>query len=114
MRTFPLRRNDGEIFAFEIYASGLWTGSLARLLRRTSGVTNVRRVFDGDNRLVFKVRDEAFVVFEPFGDNSGYWVGPCDTTVTSGNASHLESQFRSTPIWSEGLTRVLGGLFGGN
>lgn len=113
MKTFPLKRESGKIFAFEIYASGLWTGSLARLLRRIPGVANVKRVSDGDNRLAFDVHGEPFVVFEPFGDNSRYWVGPKDTSVTSGNADYLEEHLRSASIWTDGVARVVGGIFGG-
>jgi hypothetical protein len=111
MRTFPLMRKTGEIFAFEIYASGLWTGSLERLLQQAPGVTHVRRVRDGDNRLAFHVRGEPFVVWEPFGDNSRYWIGPQDTAVTSGNASYLESYFKSAPKQSEWFVRWMERIF---
>ena len=73
MKTYPLKRNDGQIFAFEIPAAGLWTGSLARLLQRAPGVTNVRRIRTDMDRLSFEVNGELFLVWEPWGSNSRYW-----------------------------------------
>jgi len=109
MKTYPLKREDGQIFAFEIRGAGLWTGSLARLLERVPGVANVRRVRSEDNRLAFEVNGEPFVVWEPWGDNSRYWVGPVDTSVTLGNASALESHLRQASAWFEWPWRLLGG-----
>jgi hypothetical protein len=114
VKTFPLKRGDGKVFAFEINASGLWTGSLARLLRRIPGVSNVRRAFDGDSRLAFNVHGEPFIIIEPFGDNSRYWVGPKDTSLTTGNAGYLEERLSSAPIWTDGIAGILGRVFGAN
>jgi len=99
MKTYPIKRNDGQIFAFEIPAAGLWTGSLARRLRRAPGVANVRRVHRDDHRLKFELNGEPFVVWEPWGDNSRYWVGPVDTAAKSGNAGVLEAYLRQAPTW---------------
>lgn len=109
MKTYPLKRGERQIFAFEIPASGLWTGSLARLLQRAPGIANVRRVWTDDNRLAFEVNGEPFVVWEPWGDNSRYWIGPVDAVVTSENAGALEAHFRQAPTWFEWPWRLLGG-----
>jgi hypothetical protein len=76
MKTYPFTRSEGQIFAFEIPAFGLWTGALARLLQRAPGIANVRRVWADDNRLAVEVNGEPFVVWEPWGNNSRYWIGP--------------------------------------
>lgn len=80
MRTYPLRRDDGTIYAVEIenvYA-GPW--ALAKVLRSLPevGAVRVRRVFveSTDARVFFTFQGEPFVVWEPFGDNSRYWIGP--------------------------------------
>lgn len=99
MKTYPLQRSDGQIFAFEIPAAGLWTGSLARSLRRAPGVANVRRVRSDDNRLAFELNGEPFVVWEPWGDNSRYWIGPVDTAARSEDAGALEAHLRQSPVW---------------
>lgn len=109
MKTYPLKRSDGQIFAFEIPACGLWTGSLARLLQRAPGVTNVRRIWSDMDRLSFEVNGELFLVWEPWGDNSRYWVGPADTAVASGNAAALEAHLRQAPAWFEWPWWLLGG-----
>ena len=109
MKTYPLKRNDGQIFAFEIPASGLWTGSLARLLRRAPGVTNVRRVWGDMDRLSLEVNGELFLVWEPWGDNSRYWVGPADTSLVLGNAAALEIYVRQAPVWFEWPWRISAG-----
>jgi len=101
MKTYPLKRNDGQIFAFEIPAAGLWTGSLARLLRHTPGVANVRRVRDHMDRLLFEVNGEPFIVWEPWGGNSHYCVCPVDADVISGSAGDLEVYLMQSPAWFE-------------
>ena len=95
MKTYPLKRNDGQIFAFEIPVAGLWTGSLARLQRQAPGVANVRRVWSQMNRLSFDVNGEPFVAWEPWGGNSRHCMEPVDTDVTSGNAGALEAHLGS-------------------
>lgn len=109
MKTYPLKRDDGQIFAFEIPAAGLWTGSLARLLRRAPGVAGVRRIHGNDNRIAFELNGEPFVVWEPWGDNSRYWIGPANTGARLGNASALEAYFKQAPAWFQWPWRLLGG-----
>ncbi len=109
MKTYPLKRDDGQTFAFEIPAAGLWSGSLARLLQRAPGVVKVRRVRSDDTRLTFEVNGQPFIVWEAWGDNSRYWVGPVDTAAESGNAEALEAHLSQVPAWFEWPWRLLGG-----
>lgn len=109
MKTYPLKRGDGQTIAFEIPATGLWFGSLARLLQRAPGVVNVCRVRRGDTRLTFEVNGEPFVVCEPWGDNSRYWVGPVDMEATPGSAEALEAHLSQVRAWFEWPWRLLGG-----
>jgi len=81
MRTYPSQReSDGRVTAFEIenvYAS---PGTIARILRGIDSVSDVRKrrpfsAFD-EFHIRFCFRGVECVVWEPFGDNSRYWIGP--------------------------------------
>ena len=61
------------------------------------------------DRLSFQVNSEPFVVWEPWGDSSRYWVGPVDIDVTSGNAAALEAHLRQAPARFEWLWLLLSG-----
>lgn len=81
METFSLRNKEGEITGFEIPNSYFVSSSaVARYFGRCPGVTvrNVRRLFDMGNEIhiQFDFDGESFDVWEPFGDNSRYWIGP--------------------------------------
>jgi hypothetical protein len=81
MKTYPLRNEGGEVYAFEMpNSSFLSSRSVARYFSRCPGVsvTRVRRLFAfGDEvHIQFSIDGESFEVWEPYGDNSRYWVGP--------------------------------------
>ncbi|WP_036114039.1 MULTISPECIES: hypothetical protein [Luteibacter] len=80
METFPVANKGDQKVAFaikNIYVSGR---TIARLLDQAEGVTDVRlRGRFGsseDIRIEFKYLDRDYIVWEPFGDNSQYWIGP--------------------------------------
>ena len=75
MKTYPILRPDGSLRGFEITSSWLTFRPLYKLLRSVSGVTDVRRNWFKDDRVLFKFHGKAAVVNEPWGDNSRYWVG---------------------------------------
>jgi hypothetical protein len=87
MRTFPITDNGGTVFAFEIPAQFLGL-RLARRLRDVSGVSDVRprkwRVGSADVHIRFRYHDREYIVWEPYGDNSRWWIGPDDE-----NAPHI-------------------------
>lgn len=79
MHTFPIKDEDGTVFAFEIDAPLLgWR--LARRLRAAPGVSDVRPrrwwVGSPDVHIRFRYRGREYVVVEPHGDSSRWWVGP--------------------------------------
>ena len=81
METFTLRNEGNEVVAFEIPSSYfISSGGVARYVGRCPGVsiTKVRRPFTiGDEiHVQFSFKGESFDVWEPFGDNSRYWIGP--------------------------------------
>lgn len=81
METFALRNDANELVAFEIPSSYFMSSrAVARYLSRCPGVSisKVRRLFAGADEIHvrFTFKGESFDVWEPFGDNSRYWIGP--------------------------------------
>jgi len=79
MRTYPIRDDNGVLFAFEVDAQ-LLGRRLARALRQVDGITHVRRrrwwVGSPDVHIRFQYSECEYVVREPFADNSRWWIGP--------------------------------------
>ena len=93
MRTFPITDNDGNVFAFEIPAQFLrWR--LPRRLRDIPGVCDVRPrkwwVGSSDVHIRFRYHDREFIVWEPYGDNSRWWIGPDDESASHISLDELE------------------------
>lgn len=67
-------------FAFEIENSYISISTVATLLTETVGVSEVRKrkLFTAweDIHIWFKYKNIEFVVIEPYGDSSDYWIGP--------------------------------------
>ena len=47
-----------------------------------------------DVHIEFKYREQPYIVWEPFGDNSRYWIGPKDSALSITEASVLENAFK--------------------
>lgn len=81
MRTFPLAR-DRVLFAVEVENLLVSPRELAAILRGVDGVSNteMRLPFSspGDVHVRFQYRNIAYIVWEPYGDSSRYWIGPAD------------------------------------
>ena len=93
MRTYPIEDDSGTILAFEIDAQLIGWG-LARVLRRIEGVSDVRPrkwwVGSADVHMRFNYRGREYVVWEPFGDNSRWWIGPEATDTPHAACVELE------------------------
>ena len=80
MRTHDLKDGEGRVFAFEVDNCFLGRGGLCRLVARIPGCVVVRRPrrfrFAEDEFCEFELDGVRFLAWEPFGDNSRYWVGP--------------------------------------
>jgi hypothetical protein len=92
MRTYPLRNDDGLMFAFEIEHIGV--RRVAEVLRRIEGVADVRprTLFarPPDVRIRFTYRGTDCMVWEPFGDNSRLWIGPYEDRVRNVSMDEIE------------------------
>ena len=93
MRTYPILRDDGTVLAFEITSAWVTFIPLFRILRSVPGVTDVKRQYFRDDRVAFKLHGVPFVVNEPWGDSSRYWVGPEDPTESPPDIRPLHQAF---------------------
>ena len=98
MKTYDLKDGDGQLYAFEV-GSLLFRNGVSHILRRIPGVSIVWAPsrFKAPSGAVdafceFELEDVRFIVCEPWGDNSRYWVGP---KVDDGKAPHATSQIGS-------------------
>lgn len=115
MRIFPdFDSSDEEAAGFEVDSAHIGIFGIARLLERLPSVAEVARrpPFQawGDVRVRFRFRGIDFVVVEPFGDNSRYWIGPVEPQHV--DTRELKDAFQShVPPWPR---RFFAGLMGVN
>ena len=79
MKIWDIKDKSGRIFAFEIANFGRYRA--CRFIGRIPGVKVLRRqrhfqIMSDDEFCEFEVEGQKFVIEEPFGDNSRFWVGP--------------------------------------
>src|SRR4051812_48504811 len=81
VKTFDLTDNEGRILAFEIDNCRINRRSVCDVIRSIPGVT-IRRepkrwwISLEEEFCEFDLDGVRFVAWEPFGDNSRYWIGP--------------------------------------
>jgi hypothetical protein len=75
MKTYPIYMETEKLRGFEITSSWFRFGPLLKILKSVEGVTDVKRQWFNDDRVLFKFYGKNGIVNEPFGDNSRYWVG---------------------------------------
>jgi len=97
MKTYPLKdKNDSQI-GFEAESVYISVRKILKLLSTTNKISNIksRRLFDfsNENHIEFDYAGNTFVVMEPFGDNSRYWIGPKDKPNKKVDLSELETIF---------------------
>lgn len=100
MRTYPVLTKDGsKSAAFEVENVYIGLRTISRLLRQVAGVTEVRprQLFSGadDVHVEFKYMGTPFIVWEPYGDSSRYWIGPKDGAEAGAEGAALEQIFSS-------------------
>lgn len=98
METFPFVSKTGQrTTAFEIENAYVSRRTIVRLLKQANGITDVhlggRFGSPNDVRITFKYLDRDYIVWEPFGDNSRYWIGPKNSEESMADASELENIF---------------------
>ena len=81
VETYSQNNDHGDVCAFEIPSSYFFSSAcVARFFSRCPGVQveRVRRLFEFGNEVhaIFTLDGDRYFVWEPYGDNSRYWVGP--------------------------------------
>lgn len=77
MKIYRLNRNDGQCFAFEVENAYIRPKTIAKLVSDIVGISKVNAHSSSkDIHLEFKYKGKDFIVWEPYGDNSHYWIGP--------------------------------------
>ena len=93
MKTHPILRADGSMLAFEVTSAWLSFRPLLKILRSVDGITDVRRNYFNEDRLTFYFCELPFVVNEPWGDSSRYWIGPKKPDNCSIDVSRINQAF---------------------
>lgn len=100
MRTYELHRDDGYFLAFEIENVYVRPKKIGEILSAIDGVTDVRVGKSSresrDVHVTFKYLGIDYIVWEPFGDNSRYWIGPEqeDAQLSDTDITPLANVFR--------------------
>ena len=79
MRVYDLTDEQGRLYAFEVANVLLGRRGVCSVASTIPGATIVRkpRLFSGEEEFCeFEVDGQRFRAWEPFGDNSRYWIGP--------------------------------------
>jgi hypothetical protein len=102
MRTYPIHDEAGDMFAFEI-ANVVVARRFAALLQSIDGVSDVRprRRWTGspDVHIRFRDRDREYIVWEPYGDSSRWWIGPDDDNPAHGSVEGIERAIANASSW---------------
>lgn len=99
LKTYPIHANGGgRAYAFEVENIYLSVATAARLLAEVEGVVDVKRrralSRSSDVHMVFKYCGRPYMIWEPYGDSSRYWVGPQENAGGAGDIAALEAVFK--------------------
>lgn len=98
MKTWPIKGEKNQVFAFEIKNVSIGVSSMADLLKTVPEVSavSVRKLFSksSDVHIEFFYCGHELMVWEPFGDNSRYWIGPRDDDGEKPDIEKLEKVFQ--------------------
>jgi hypothetical protein len=86
VRIHDLNTEDGRLRAFEVTNTFLSRGQACRIVEKIPGAQLVRksRLFGNtEDFCEFTLAGETFLIEEPFGDNSRYWIGSKRPTQNS-------------------------------
>lgn len=111
MKTYPIRDERGQAFALEVDIVSCGLRNLLKVIASSDGVSSVARgkghSGGADVRATFQYRGDEYVVTEPFGDSSRYWVGPTERHV-SHDISVIDERLKD--FRPSILRRLVGGL----
>jgi hypothetical protein len=79
MKTYDLTDTEGRAFAFEVDNIFLPRRTACRVARDIPGAKLIRtpRFFPSEEEFCeFEIEGVSFILWQPWGDNSRYWIGP--------------------------------------
>lgn len=92
------RGEDDQPIAFEIEKVYVGPRTIASLLKQVEGIADVQKEgFGGLLREIhvrFKYQGHDYVVWEPYGDNSRYWIGPDNPDECRKSIRPIEEVFK--------------------
>ena len=95
MKTYPIKRGDGSLHAFEIGSTLVSIDAIEQILKSVAGVSVLKLQSGSDDRLAFQYLDALWVINEPWGDNSRYWIGPQNAKDHTFNVEPIHNAFLS-------------------
>jgi len=95
MQTYPMFNKEGARSPiFQLQSAFIGITTIARLLAAVDGVSDVQRrkafAKSSDIHVEFKYLGRPYIVWEPFGDNSRYWIGPADMVAGAPDVAKLD------------------------
>jgi len=112
MKTTPLNLETGELFAFEIENVYISIRKAATVLGSVDEVSDIRirKLFSkdaSDVHIKFKYLGKEYILMEPYGDSSEYWIGP-DQDDEKLDVSALEKAFKQ--YRPQAIVKIFGDL----
>lgn len=99
MKVYAIRKNNGLLFAFEIENTFIRINTISDILENIDGVSDVkkRKPFSScpDVHVKFFYMHKEFMVWEPYGDSSRYWIGLMDDSDYPIDVSYLVEAFEN-------------------
>ncbi len=104
MKVYDLHDKEGRNFAFEIGNSFIDRSEVARIVKAIPGATLIKkpRTFSWVSEEEFcewEINGVRFKAWEPFGDNSRYWIGPESAQSTPEIQMIKDAFLRHRPFW---------------
>jgi hypothetical protein len=93
-----LAEDKARSSAFEVENAYISVATIVQLLQQVEGVNEVqprkKLSESSDVHVEFKYLGQPYIVWEPYGDNSRYWIGPKDGVEAGGDSTEIEQAFK--------------------
>ena len=99
MRVYDLKDAGGRVFAFEVSNFMLGRRGVRRVVRRIPNARVLSFRGRAEEFCEFEVEGTKFVAWEPWNDNSLYWIGPKPPEPTPHLSKVREAFERARPVF---------------
>jgi len=93
MKTYPILSDKGDFLGFEINNTFIRSSTIIKLLQKNLNIQDIQKqkFFDSSEvRINFIYKNQDYIVWEPFGDNSRYWIGLLENEKLENNFEDLK------------------------